>query len=69
MLLKSDSAGVHGVRSSVRSLAICELLVLVLVAAASIVTPLGLYETIVPQKNLQDETFSYAADNSSMGLG
>lgn len=67
--LRTDSAGVQGVRSSVRLIGAFELFVVLLISVASIVTPLGLYETVTPQSGLKDETFSYAQDNSSMGIG
>jgi hypothetical protein len=68
-ILRTDSAGVQGVRGSVRIIAKFEMLFLLLISVASIVTPLGLYETIVPQEGLREETFSYALDNSSLGIG
>lgn len=68
-ILRSDSASVRGVRGSIRLIALFEVFFLLLVTIASIVTPLGLYETIVPEDGLKEETFSYAEDNSSMGIG
>lgn len=68
-ILNNDSAGGHGVRGSVRLASIGQLLFLLLIAVASVVTPLGLHEAIVPLDDLQEETFSYALDKSSMGEG
>jgi hypothetical protein len=43
--------------------------VALLLTVASIVTPLGLYETVAPQSALTEEPFSYAQDTTSMGIG
>jgi hypothetical protein len=53
----------------VKVIAAFEALVLLLISAASIVTPLGLYEAIVPLPDLEEVTFSYAEDGTPMGMG
>jgi hypothetical protein len=68
-MLRTDSAGTRGVRGSVRLIAVFEILLLLLISVASIVTPLGLYETIVPLAEMKEETFQYAQDNTPMGVG
>ncbi|KAF2192809.1 hypothetical protein K469DRAFT_746140 [Zopfia rhizophila CBS 207.26] len=68
-ILRTESAGVQGVRGSVRLIALLEVLLLFLISVASIVTPLGLYETVVPERDLTEETFDYAEDFTPMGNG
>ncbi|KAF2271016.1 hypothetical protein CC78DRAFT_563594 [Lojkania enalia] len=69
VILRTDSVGVQGVRGSVRIIATLEWILLSLISVTSIVTPLGLYQTVLPQDRLKEETFSYAKDLSPMGLG
>ena len=38
-------------------------------AVAAIVTPLGLYNSIVPSKTLQSVAFTYMQDSGPMGYG
>jgi len=59
----------QGVSGNVRFITTFQALLALLLTVASIVTPLGLYETIVPQKQLLEEPFSYMRDTSSIGIG
>lgn len=68
-ILRTDSAGIQSVRGSVKLISLFQIFMVVLITIASIVTPLGLYETVVPVNGLKPETFSYAQDNTSMGIG
>lgn len=69
-ILNSDSsvAG-RGIRKSIRITALLRPIGLLLVAIAAIVTPLGLYETIAPDKRPVNVSFQYAKDASPLGLG
>lgn len=42
---------------------------LLIVSAASIITPLGLYDVIVPSNQPSQQPFSYATDTTSFGVG
>jgi hypothetical protein len=68
-ILNTDSAASHGVKGSVRFTAISQLLFLLLVTVASVVTPLGLHEAIVPLEGLKEEVFDYARGKSAMDTG
>jgi len=68
-ILRSDTTGTQGVNKGTRLITAFQPLMLVLIAVTSIVTPLGLYDAVVQEKGLKSEPFSYAQDNSSMGIG
>jgi hypothetical protein len=68
-LLRSDTAGFQGVRGTVKAITTFQIFLFLLVSIASIVTPLGLYETIAPQDGLQEVLFHYVKDNTSLGIG
>ncbi|KAF2741897.1 hypothetical protein M011DRAFT_522494 [Sporormia fimetaria CBS 119925] len=69
VILRTDTAGVQGVRRSVRFTTLIQLRILVLIPIAAIVTPLGLYEAVYPQDGLREVTFEYVRDDTSMSLG
>ncbi|CAI6341251.1 unnamed protein product [Periconia digitata] len=69
VLLRTDTAGVDGVRRSVNVITAFQLFVFLLISVSSIVTPLGLYETVAPQKDLKEQPFHYAKDSTSLGIG
>ncbi|KAH6986641.1 hypothetical protein EDB80DRAFT_731754 [Ilyonectria destructans] len=58
-LLCGDSAASEGVVLSARIFKYVGLLAILLVSIAAIVTPLGLYEAVVPSESLTDESFHY----------
>ncbi|KAH8707143.1 hypothetical protein GQ44DRAFT_763740 [Phaeosphaeriaceae sp. PMI808] len=68
-ILNTDSAASHGVKGSVRLAAVGQLLFLLLVTVASVVTPLGLYEAIIPLEGLKEEVFGYARGKSAVDIG
>lgn len=68
-ILQTDTAASHGVQKRVASVGLLQMLALGLISVASIVTPLGLYDTILPIGNGQYEEFQYIKDSSPFGLG
>jgi hypothetical protein len=68
-LLNTDTSNNGQVSRSVRLASAAQTLLLLLITIASIVTPLGLHEAVIPLEGLKEQTFSYARDNSSMGEG
>ncbi|ORY00451.1 hypothetical protein BCR34DRAFT_111786 [Clohesyomyces aquaticus] len=68
-ILRTETAGVQGVRGSVRTVALFQSFLLLLLSIASIVTPLGLYQTIIANDHPTEEPFSYVNDTSSFGFG
>ncbi|EXJ74703.1 uncharacterized protein A1O5_01397 [Cladophialophora psammophila CBS 110553] len=68
-LLKTEAAASRGVDTKIRLLTWLRPLALGLVSVAAIVTPLGLYDDIVPSTTPQSVAFTYIADSSPMGYG
>jgi len=69
LLLKSDTAAARGVYPKVKLIALLRPIAAVLVAVAAVITPLGLYDAIVPSKAMQAVPFAYLQDNSPLGYG
>ncbi|KAK1752031.1 hypothetical protein QBC47DRAFT_64055 [Echria macrotheca] len=69
VLLGSDSATYRNVLWSARILRLASLLGTLLISVAAIVTPLGLYEAIVPADNQAGLDFHYVADSGVFGQG
>lgn len=67
--LRTDSATSHGVNIGVRFLTFLRPVGLAMVAISAIVTPLGLYDAIVPSEDKVPVPFSPLVDNGPMGLG
>lgn len=68
-VLRSDTAASEGVFPSVKRLALLRPVGLLLIAVAAVVTPLGLYDAVLPEKGLKPVAFVHLADSSPMGLG
>lgn len=69
ILLRSDTNASRGVYSQVNGMAYLRPIGAALVAIAAIVTPLGLYDAIVPGKVMREVPFAYLEDDSPLGLG
>lgn len=69
LFLRTDAAATSGVDTRIRLLTWLRPLALGLVAIAAVVTPLGLYDDIVPSKTPQSVTFAYTQDPGPMGYG
>lgn len=69
LLLRSDTNGGRGVYPKVKLMAWLRPLGAALVGVAAVVTPLGLYDAIVPEKAMQAVPFTYLQDNSPFGYG
>lgn len=69
VVLRSDLASSRGVSNRVKLITGLTPLFLLIVAIAAIVTPIGLYETLVVAKDTQLAEFSYLADSGMMGVG
>ena len=68
-LLQTDTTARHGVRGIVSNGLLLQTAIVVLISAAAIVTPLGLYQVIEPSDSFDLEPFHYAQDNSPFGYG
>lgn len=68
-ILRSDAAAGHEVYVPVRSLALLRPLGLMLIALAAVITPLGLYDAVLPESQMQSMSFVHLADSSALGLG
>ncbi|KIX09482.1 uncharacterized protein Z518_00562 [Rhinocladiella mackenziei CBS 650.93] len=68
-LLRADTATSFNVQGSIRWLTHVGSLTLLIIFAASIVTPIGLYDTVEPASTLQDVSFPYIADTGPFGFG
>ncbi|KIW86078.1 hypothetical protein Z517_01472 [Fonsecaea pedrosoi CBS 271.37] len=68
-ILRTDAAATRGVDSKIKFLTWLRPLALGLVTVAAVVTPLGLYDDIVPAASPQPVAFSYVPDTSPMGYG
>ncbi|KAJ5161172.1 hypothetical protein N7492_006564 [Penicillium capsulatum] len=69
LLLSSDTAGRDGVRRTIYWISFTTPVVLLLISLASIVTPLGLYDAILPEAEKVSIPFHYVEDKTAMGLG
>ena len=69
IILGTDSASSFSSCNSGRFVTIFRKLLLVLIAVAAIVTPLGLYEGIVPERGSVRQTFHYIDDKTTVGFG
>lgn len=67
--LGSDTAANRGVYPKVSGLALLRPIGVVLIAIAAVVTPLGLYDAVVPEKQMQEVLFTYLQDTGPMGYG
>ncbi|KAH6666926.1 hypothetical protein B0J14DRAFT_192364 [Halenospora varia] len=67
-LLRSDSTLSHGVRKDIWFMSNFITFMALLIGLAGIVTPLGLYQTLVEEKNVQTP-FKYLSDESPFGVG
>ncbi|KAK2776513.1 hypothetical protein FQN53_002684 [Emmonsiellopsis sp. PD_33] len=69
LILRGDSALTSAVSRAVKFEALLRPLALGIIAIAAVVTPLGLYEAIVPSKTTSLQPFQYKQDTSSFGFG
>ncbi|EAU31659.1 predicted protein [Aspergillus terreus NIH2624] len=67
MLLRTDTAASTGVGRRIEIYTWLQFIALVLVAIAGIVTPLGLYDTVMPQDIPTLTAFHYVRDTSAFG--
>jgi hypothetical protein len=68
-ILRSDTSTSDSIDRRIKFLILLKPLALLIVTAAAIVTPLGLYDTILPGRSPQQVPFSYVSDLSPMGYG
>jgi hypothetical protein len=68
-LLRSDSKASVGVPRSVKAGSLFRKLTMGILSVASVVTPLGLYDEVLPSTSISQQPFGYTADNSTMGQG
>jgi hypothetical protein len=68
-ILRTDSTASNGVRMSIRLTTKLGILSTLFLSLASIITPLGLYESIAPGNAPQSVEFVYAKDSSVFGIG
>lgn len=68
-LLRSDTSASDGVYPTVSRLKLLRPLGLGLIGAAAVVTPLGLYDAIIPNKNMQNVAFASLQDGGPLGYG
>lgn len=68
-ILNSDTAASRHVNRRVNYLAYFRPIGLALIAIAAVVTPLGLYEAVLPNKNMKRVAFTFLQDNTPMGYG
>lgn len=69
VILRTDAAAGHSVNIGVRLLSFLSRLGLLLIAVAAVVTPLGLYEAIIPTNGNVAVPFTDLKDASPMGIG
>ncbi len=69
MLLRSDSASSRGVPTKINLITWSRPLTLAMIAIAAVVTPIGLYEDLLPSSDPQLVTFMAVADTGTMGSG
>jgi hypothetical protein len=68
-ILRSDTSTSDSIDRRIKFLILLKPLALLIVTAAAIVTPLGLYDGILPGRSPQQVPFSYVSDLSPMGYG
>ena len=68
-ILRSDSTTSDGVSPGIRAVAKMGALSTLLLSLASMITPLGLYESIAMNSRMENVEFSYAKDTSVFGDG
>ena len=68
-LLRADTSTSFAVERSVKYLLRLETLSILIITLASIITPLGLSDTVQPDSFLQDVSFPYIADVGPFGYG
>jgi hypothetical protein len=68
-ILRSDTSTSDSIDRRIKFLILLKPLALLIVTAAAIVTPLGLYDSILPGRSPQQVPFSYVSDLSPMGYG
>lgn len=68
-ILGSDTAASQGVYRPVNLLAVFRPIGVAVIALAAVVTPLGLYDAVLPDKHLQEVVFTYLQDTGPMGYG
>lgn len=69
ILLRSDTSATSGVHSKVNGMAYLRPVGTALIAIAAIITPLGLYDALLPAEAMQQVPFSYLQDSSPLGYG
>lgn len=69
VILGTDSAATLSANMSTLFMSVFRIFMLVLIAIAAIVTPLGLHEGLVSQTESQSQAFHYIEDPSTFGLG
>ncbi|KAF2757345.1 hypothetical protein EJ05DRAFT_440002, partial [Pseudovirgaria hyperparasitica] len=69
VLLHSDTASIIGVQRRVNVISWFQTALLMIVAIAAVVTPLGLYETVGQEHSFTKLSFQYVKDPSPMGYG
>jgi hypothetical protein len=68
-LLQTDSAARRGVRRRVSNGLLFQTITVLLISAASVVTPLGLYQVVEPAHGTKEIQFAYVQDASAFGYG
>jgi hypothetical protein len=68
-LLRSDTSNYHGIDKRIKTLILLRPLALAVIAVAAVITPLGLYDDILPGRSPQQVPFPYISDLSPMGYG
>jgi hypothetical protein len=68
-ILRSDTSTSDSIDRRIKFLILLRPLTLLVVTTAAIVTPLGLYDSILPGRSPQQVPFSYVSDLSPMGYG
>lgn len=68
-ILQSDSTTTNGVKLSIRFAGGMGTISTLLLSLASIITPLGLYESIAANNRQENVVFAYAKDTSVFGTG
>ena len=69
IVMRTDASRSHHLDRGARAIGWLQMLAALLLAVAAIVTPLGLTDTIAPQRRIQHVPFSYVRDAGPMGYG
>ncbi|KAJ9612288.1 hypothetical protein H2200_003885 [Cladophialophora chaetospira] len=69
VLLRSDSASSRGVPTKINLVTWCRPLALAMIAIAAIITPIGLYEDLLPSEEPHLVTFQAVVDTGTLGSG